>query len=215
MNFWRFPQYHRGQVLHPKQEKTAMTRELLISHVGLISRALYLGHWRKLKTRPCIPKPLRCYKCQCYWHHQKQSMYREVCAGCSKSHAMSEWMGKLKSQQKVHAWCVTCQVRHHTWNPNCPARIQGVQVGWESDVPQKAPENIKSCGISCTNWYFCLGYPEHRALSRQVVQETNTSDIRRGATTPKLSTPAWQLLTMQINNLAVLKAHFVAETSSH
>lgn len=110
-------------------DKTAKTRQVIITHLGPSPSSINLQTWGKYEVRPYVPEPLRCYKCQRYGHHQSTCTYKPRCAICSYAHQTADCMAKLKRGEVVPAKCINCQKKHHAWNPSCPERVKRVQAG--------------------------------------------------------------------------------------
>ena len=170
----------------PAKDKTAITRQVLIKHVGQFPKTLDLGYWGKFELRTYVPEPLRCFKCQRYGHRQERCTYKVVCAICSKLHATTTCMEKLKKQEKVQARCANCKGGHHAWNPICPARNQRLQKA--QPVVRPAPPGT-----------FVWGTQENRASAQppRIVQEAHPN-VRSRVDFPRLNSPAQ--LIVQISN---------------
>ena len=123
----------------PKKEKTQVTKQVLLKHIGPLPSELDLGHWGSYKVRPYVPEPLRCFRCQKFGHHQAQCTYKEICAICSKNHATSQCMEKLKQKAPVQARCANCKGGHHAWYAECPARKQRVRAPERTQKPVEHP----------------------------------------------------------------------------
>ena len=186
------PNVLRAERCVPKRERTQVTRQVLLVPTGPLLKPLNLGVWGSFETRLYVPEPMRCYRCQKFGHHSARCTYRPICAICSKNHATSECMEKLKRQEKVPARCANCQGRHHAWFPNCPARIQRVK--------DRAPEKqSKPVGCSVPKGTFVWGTQKNRALAQRPNVQEETPIMRSGAF-PALPAPSRPQLNEQISN---------------
>lgn len=80
------------------RKSAAVTREVLIKHVGLISKSLDLEHWGKFKTKPYILELLRYFKCPCYRHHTR--MYVQSAARALR--CVNAWTSQKHSRGSRH-----------------------------------------------------------------------------------------------------------------
>ena len=102
--------------------------------------------YQKIKVRPYIPNPLRCFKCQKFGHHQSMCRVDPICAKCSlPSHGESPCTGAVK--------CSNCLGDHPSYSPVCP----------------KWREEKEVCRIKVTN---NVTYPEARKLLIQPLTST-------------------------------------------
>ena len=102
--------------------------------------------YQKIKVRPFIPNPLRCFKCQKFGHHQSMCRVESICAKCSlPSHGESPCTAAVK--------CSNCSGDHPSYSPTCPK--------WQ--------EEKEVCRIKVTN---NVTYPEARKLLIQPLTST-------------------------------------------
>lgn len=66
-----------------------------------------LGIFDTFTTRVYIPEPLRCFKCQCFSHHQAKCRVSPCCVICAQPHATEECLPKHKTGKTI-AKCPNC-----------------------------------------------------------------------------------------------------------
>ena len=64
--------------------------------------------------KPCIPNPLRCFRCQRFGHHRDQCKSPEVCGKCGNT-------DHSKEHCEVDPACVNCKGKHEASSKNCPS----------------------------------------------------------------------------------------------
>lgn len=110
------------------------TRQVVITVRGPLPPMIDLGNWGTFYTRPWVPEPLRCFRCQRFGHHRANCSLPHVCGMCSGAHPTEECLEKYKAKQTISAKCPNCSGKHHAWFPQCPARVRHVDRGREYQV---------------------------------------------------------------------------------
>ncbi|GBM80764.1 hypothetical protein AVEN_10629-1 [Araneus ventricosus] len=90
------------------------TKHLILTfHSPKIPDSVRAGYI-KLKVRPYIPNPLRCYKCQRFGHSKASCRGTLTCARCAEA-------GHDSSDCKASAKCVNCKGSHTSFSRLCSA----------------------------------------------------------------------------------------------
>ncbi|XP_055925539.1 uncharacterized protein LOC129957299 [Argiope bruennichi] len=90
------------------------TKHLILTfHSPKLPDSIKAGYM-KLPVRPCIPNPLRCFKCQRFGHSKTNCRGTLTCARCAVvGHESTECSSKEK--------CVNCKGEHTSFSRDCPA----------------------------------------------------------------------------------------------
>ena len=129
--------------------------------------AVRLGHIQ-YKTRPFIPLPTRCFRCQRFNHTAAKCQSTEVrCVRCGGGHEFKD------CDRKDHPKCANCGGPHSTAAPICPTFLR-----------EKAAKKIER--LEAIPYYKAT-----RAAKKQQ-QETQRSDVQQPARVkPGPARPAW------------------------
>ena len=77
-----------------------------------IPEKINIGYLKK-ETRPYIPNPQRCFRCQKFGHTKNSIKEKAVCAGCGEEgHNVDDCQNDPK--------CVNCEEDHHAISKDCP-----------------------------------------------------------------------------------------------
>ena len=71
--------------------------------------------WDRVKVKPCIPRPRRCYCCHTYGHIAADCTKTPVCARCGQDHDSADYES---CQRTPH--CAACGGSHAANDPDCP-----------------------------------------------------------------------------------------------
>ena len=96
------------------------TRQVIVTVKVTLPPHLDLGSWGIFYLRHYSSKPLHCFRCQQFDHHQNN---------CSGKHLTQQCLDKYKAKQEVTHKCPNCGEGHHAWNHSCPVRLQRVTQG--------------------------------------------------------------------------------------
>lgn len=72
--------------------------------------------WDRVRVKPCLPRPRRCYCCQNYGHTAADCTSTPVCSRCGQEHEAENCSNNPK--------CAACGGQHTVNDPNCPKWIE-------------------------------------------------------------------------------------------
>lgn len=110
--------------------KEIQTKHLILTFGSSILPETIEAGYIKLKVRPYIPNPLRCFKCQRFGHSSQNCRGRSTCAKCSATEHPSE-----SCENAAH--CVNCDGDHAAYSRSCPSWKREKEI-----VAIKVKENI-------------------------------------------------------------------------
>lgn len=110
--------------------KEIQTKHLILTFGSSILPETIEAGYIKLKVRPYIPNPLRCFKCQRFGHSSQNCRGRSTCAKCSSTEHQSE-----SCENTAH--CVNCDGDHAAYSRSCPSWKREKKI-----VAIKVKENI-------------------------------------------------------------------------
>ena len=77
--------------------------------------------YMNIRVQQFYPRPLRCFKCQHFGHHQTHCKHAALCARCGQAeHGENPCSGPLS--------CVNCKGNHSSFDKSCPKWIKETEV---------------------------------------------------------------------------------------
>ena len=110
--------------------KELQTKHLILTFNSSVLPESIEAGYIKLRVRPYVPNPLRCFKCQRFGHSSQNCRGRQTCAKCSGHEHSSE-----SCESSLH--CVNCDGEHAAYSRSCPTWKREKEI-----VSIKVKENI-------------------------------------------------------------------------
>ena len=79
---------------------------------GAVLPSTVLVAWDRVRVKPCLPRPRRCYCCHTYGHTASECTKNPVCSRCGQEHD--------DDQCNNTPHCAACGGDHSATDPNCP-----------------------------------------------------------------------------------------------
>src|SRR5271163_1589649 len=107
--------------------------------------------YMNIRVQQFYPRPLRCFKCQHFGHHQTHCKHAALCARCGQAeHGENPCSGPLS--------CVNCKGNHSSFDKSCPkwikeTEVMKVKVNANLSFPEarkvvETRNNLPSAGLS-------------------------------------------------------------------
>ncbi|XP_049517339.1 uncharacterized protein LOC125943048 [Dermacentor silvarum] len=110
--------------------KELQTRHLILTFNSSVLPESIEAGYIKLRVRPYVPNPLRCFKCQRFGHSSQNCRGRLTCAKCSAHEHISD-----SCENALH--CVNCDGEHAAYSRSCPSWKREKEI-----VTIKVKENL-------------------------------------------------------------------------
>lgn len=110
--------------------KEIETKHLILTFNSSVLPETIETGYVKIRVRPYIPNPLRCYKCQRFGHSSQNCRGRMTCAKCSDTEHSSETCSNTPH-------CVNCNGEHAAYSRSCPSWKKEKEI-----VTIKVKENL-------------------------------------------------------------------------
>ncbi|XP_049523873.1 uncharacterized protein LOC125945682 [Dermacentor silvarum] len=109
--------------------KEIQTKHLILTFGSSVLPEIIETGYVKIRVRPYIPNPLRCFKCQRFGHSSQNCRGRITCAKCADEHPSES------CENAPH--CVNCDGEHAAYSRSCPSWKKEKEI-----VTIKVKENI-------------------------------------------------------------------------
>ena len=106
---------HWTRINNETREREPSNTVLLTFNKKKKPTSVYIG-LERFTVNEYFPKPLRCFKCQEYGHHQTKCTKPEVCAKCKSE----EHKDKDCVVHENDYLCANCDGQHPSWSRSCP-----------------------------------------------------------------------------------------------
>lgn len=114
-----------------RENKEIQTKHMVLTFASsILPESVEVGY-TKMKLRPYIPNPRRCYKCQRYGHGSLSCRGQDTCAKCASNEHLTE---NCESEQQL---CVNCKGNHAAYSRVCPAWKKEKEI-----ITLKVTENL-------------------------------------------------------------------------
>ncbi|XP_077544612.1 uncharacterized protein LOC144157699 [Haemaphysalis longicornis] len=114
-----------------RENKEIQTRHIVLTFASsILPESVEVGY-TKIKLRPYIPNPRRCYKCQRYGHGSLNCRGQQTCAKCASHEHPPE-----NCQAQTYL-CVNCEGNHAAYSRVCPAWKKEKEI-----ITLKVTENL-------------------------------------------------------------------------
>ncbi|XP_077551573.1 uncharacterized protein LOC144165339 [Haemaphysalis longicornis] len=114
-----------------RENKEIQTRHIVLTFASsILPESVEVGY-TKMKLRPYIPNPRRCYKCQRYGHGSLNCRGQQTCAKCASHEHPPE-----NCQAQTYL-CVNCEGNHAAYSRVCPAWKKEKEI-----ITLKVTENL-------------------------------------------------------------------------
>ncbi len=172
----------RLMILDRETRKKCPSNSVKVRAKGEIPTEIRLGALGKFLTRPYIPDPTRCYKCQNYGHMQKDCHRGIRCALCSLNHSTEECRKKLEKNEEVTKKCANCGGKHASGAMSCPVRrkkAQETKTRFLGSISQPKPDQQQAPTPPVNN---TNNFP---SMTQQSQEAPKTTQTRQKETSPK------------------------------
>lgn len=160
-----------------RDDKEIPTKHLILTfHTSTLPEYVQTGYV-KIRVRPYIPNPRRCFKCQRFGHGSQSCRGRSTCAKCaSHDHAADDC--------KDTPHCANCDGEHAAYSRTCPSWKKEKQI-----ITLKVKENI-SFKEARKRYSFVQG-PTFSEVARQgAVPQRFSAAVRTTQSGPAVAPPA-------------------------
>ena len=116
---------HARRILSRRGGDTVPTDNIVLTFDGSdLPPAVVVGYVR-VKVRPYIPNPMRCFRCQRFGHTRTRCNGRSTCSKCASTDHTDE------ACDSDTPWCINCgegQSPHASFDRSCPTYLQEKEI---------------------------------------------------------------------------------------